>query len=674
MSRYSKAAKQQASKTVLGSERVTNFMGGDSFKPLDPLERLKMVAASSIFGEPKYYDPKEGSLGLMGCKVTGMFSKRQDIEFCRDIDIDEIFLYRRILEKASGKTTQSRSSLYEELINESLDYDYEGTLEWAVTLRRDYFMRLNPQVIMVLAALHPKRKEFTKKNPGLFSKIEQQVMMRADEPMVQLAYYLFKHNGDKANIPSVLKRALATKLSSLRRYEVSKYKNAEIGMINAVRITHATSTVLNELMRTGTVEVDEKDDTWERLRSAGESWYSILGKIKIGHMALLRNLRGIATEFEDDSPFRNTQEERQYILKLMEDLKKGVKNGKQFPFRYYSAYNAMKEHTYRYTPIIISALEECIDIAIDNLPKLSGRTMCLSDNSGSAWGACTSEYGSVQVAVIDNLSSVIAAKCSDEGVVGKFGDKLIRFNISTRDGALSQTQRITEKRDSDVGPATEGGIWEFFRDAIKKCEHFDNIFIFSDQQAGTGGLYGTDSHMKEYGGDAWRCKSSSGVSYRPMLNVWKLIQMYRQKVNPKVNVFSIQTAGYNNNVIPIMGYRTALLYGWTGKEILFASEYIRQWDEIEEKRNPKRERTPHKRADIPQVIQEMEKKQRINAGSAVPLARRTGVKKKMTYAAEPKEEKDVSSEKTNIKPKFEKEYGKYKTNNKDTGEYKKDNK
>ena len=658
-SRFSKAAKHDASKKVLGSERVTNFMGGDSFKPLDPLERLKMVSASSIFGEPKYYDPKEGSLGIIGCTITGAFGRRRDIEFCKDIDIDEIFLYRRILERAVGKTLQSRSSLYEELINEALDHDYEGTLEWAVSLRHDYFMRLNPQVIMVLAALHPKRKEFTKKNPGLFSKIEQEVMMRADEPMVQLAYYLFKHDGDKANIPSVLKRALATKLSSLRRYEVSKYKNAEIGMINAVRITHATSVVLNELMKTGTVEVDLNDSTWECLRSEGKSWKEILDTIKIGHMALLRNIRGIATEFETKSPFPNSQSERQYILDLMETLKKGVKNGKQFPFRYYSAYNAMKNQSYRFASIILDALEECIDIAIDNLPKLAGRTMCLSDNSGSAWGACTSEYGSVEIAVIDNLSSVIAAKCSDEGVVGKFGDKLIRFNISTRDGALSQAQRITEKRARDVGASTEGGIWEFFRDAINKGEYFDNIFIFSDQQAGTGGLYGTYEHMREYGGDAWGCNSSNSSAYH-MINVWKLIQMYRQKVNPKVNVFSIQTAGYNNNVIPIMGYRTALLYGWTGKEILFASEYIRQWDEIEEKRNTRRTRTPRKRADIP------------NTGSAVPLVRRTDVKK-MTYAAEPKKENTAPTEHINKKPEFKKVFGEYKINNKDILDHK-DNK
>ena len=46
-------------------------------------------------------------------------------------------------------------------------------------------------------------------------------------------------------------------------------------------------------------------------------------------------------------------------------------------------------------------------------------------------------------------------------------------------------------------------------------------------------------------------------------------------------MFSVQTSGYNNVLIPQMSYRCAMLTGWTGKEIPFAAEYIRQWDEIE---------------------------------------------------------------------------------------------
>lgn len=59
----------------------------------------------------------------------------------------------------------------------------------------------------------------------------------------------------------------------------------------------------------------------------------------------------------------------------------------------------------------------------------------------------------------------------------------------------------------------------------------------------------------------------------------KLIYKYRIEVNKNVNVFSIQTAGYNNVVVPEYSYRTNILYGWTGKEVLFADAIINFWDQ-----------------------------------------------------------------------------------------------
>jgi hypothetical protein len=50
-----------------------------------------------------------------------------------------------------------------------------------------------------------------------------------------------------------------------------------------------------------------------------------------------------------------------------------------------------------------------------------------------------------------------------------------------------------------------------------------------------------------------------------------------------VNVFSIQTAGYTDALIPEMSERCAILYGWTGKEAEFAKAYIDIWDNIQER-------------------------------------------------------------------------------------------
>lgn len=548
MSKISKAVSEMNQMNSLRlDETVTNFMDGDSYV-INPLDTLKMITASSIFGEPAYYRGSRSRKPYVVDKLVKEFSV--------------------IPEYYEGKTTED---IMEAAIDKALDYDFNATLDWAVTLRHDYYMRLNPQVIMVRAAVHPKRKEFTITHPGKFDEINQKVMSRADEPMTQMAYYMYNNGGKKNDIPSILKRSWDKKLSNLGRYQIAKYKNHEIGMINAVRLCHAHSDVIDELMQTGTVEVKDDDKTWENLRSAGKSWKEIFETVDMGHMALLRNLRGVFTEVEDI----------EFCKKYVQKLKNTVVGSKQFPFRYYSALNAIKNSTCHHKPIIIDALEECMDISLANYPKLKGKTMCLSDNSGSAWGAFNSEYGSVTVANIDNLSSVITAACSDEGYVGKFGDKLITKPISKRIGILNQAEEISRNMGSDVGGSTEGGIWEFFYNAIKNKEHWDNIFIYSDQQAGHGGLYGTDEQKVQYRKMGFGCNGAWSWSSEVMINVFKLIQEYRKKVNPKVNVFSVQTAGYDNAVIPEFAYRTNIMYGWTGKEAVFAKAMIDQWDEIE---------------------------------------------------------------------------------------------
>lgn len=527
--------------------KVKNFMDGYSYE-WNPLDSLKMVTASSIFGEPQYY--RDGEFAEKTIKDGTYF-------------VDNLFKEYSVLEndKYEGKKT---SDIMEMIIDEALSYDFKQTLEWAVTLRKDYNMRLNPQVIMVRAAMHPKREEFTRNNPGLFMKINDLVMARADEPASQFTYYLYK-NKSKKNLPNLLKKSWNKKLAKMTAYQINKYKNTGIGIIDTVRVCHANSPVLDELLKTGKVEVKENEKTWETMRAAGESWRTILDTIPMGHMALLRNLRGIFTEVED----------LEFCKKVMEQLKNGVKTGKQFPFRYNNAKQMIEKSEANHKQMILDTLEECVDLACDNMPKLTGRTMCLSDNSGSAWSTFNSEYGSVTVATIGNLSSVITARNSDEGYVGVFGDRLITIPISKKDGTLSQTKKVN-KEGKNVGPATENGIWLFFKQAIDNKEHWDNIVIYSDMQAGHGRLYGTGFDSKEYKkrGFAFDCK---------YIDVAKLIKEYR-KINPTVNVYCVQTAGYNNVLIPEYGYRTGLLYGWTGKELLFIDEMNRFWDEKDRKK------------------------------------------------------------------------------------------
>ena len=515
---------------------VENFMGGNSYK-LTPLNTLKIIAASSIFGEPQYY--------RNGIKSA---NKIHNIDSLRQFSILKSII----------SSDQSAADVFTEAIDNALDFDFKGTLDLAVELRNEYFMRLNPAVIFVRAIQHKDRATFNESNPGYMRKVGNSISRRPDDITNQFDYFMYI-NKTKNKMPSVLKRTWADNLESYSRYQLNKYKGKSI--IDLIRISHANSNDINELMRTGTLVMPEEDMTWEQLKSAGKSWEEILVTINIPHMALLRNLRGIFSEISDYA----------MAVNILEKLKSGVLNGKQFPFRYYSAYQAIKnsKNSIFHAQLILDSLEECLDISVANMPKLRGKVACLSDNSGSAWGTFNSEYGTVKIAEIANLSSLITAMQSDEGEVGVFGNRLSIQPVSKRNGLLSQLQETCEI-GKEQGGDTENGIWLFWNNAITKKIHYDTVFIYSDQQAGHGGLYGSPSEYKNF--------KFRGSRY---IDVLALVEMYRKTVNPKVNIITVQVAGYNNSVLPENLYRGAILGGWTGKESTYAKALIDTWDVIE---------------------------------------------------------------------------------------------
>jgi hypothetical protein len=536
MSRLSHHADKKLADHVQFSEtEVENFMGGRSYT-LSPLLTLKIIAASSIFGEPQYYRDGIGTEKIISNKMT----------------LSEYSIFSSFL-----KDKQTMSEVFTAAIDSALDEDFKGTLDLALNLRTEFMMRLNPSVIWVRASIHPKRVEFNEKHPGYMKEIGKKISIRPDDITNQFEYYSYL-KGSKKGLPSIVKRTWAETLEAFSRYQLNKYKGKRL--IDLVRISHAHSDNITELVRTGTIVVEESEKTWEILKSEGKKWKEILESIRMPHMALLRNLRGIFKEIED----------KKVLDKVLDELKAGVPGGKQFPFRYWSAYNAVKiDQEVNFKTHILDALEECIDLSVSNTPKLKGKIMSLCDNSGSARGACASEYGSVQVSTIANLSALITGANADQGYVGVFGDELEIRGVSKRNGILTQLEESNNLGDG-VGGGTENGIWLFWDKAIKEKEHWDTVFIYSDMQAGHGGLYGNDpNEYKEFTRDG------------RYIDVLALVQKYRREVNSRVNVFCVQVAGYDNTALPENLYRGAILGGWTGKESQYAQNIIEIWNQLE---------------------------------------------------------------------------------------------
>lgn len=513
------------------TESHLNWMAGTSYDVKNPLVRLQMAASSCFFGEPMYYHDEKDSKKT---RVDGLH---------RPGSLGTLAHLRETLDALDPVEWRGMSpqQMMESAIDAALDHDADATLRLAAHLREVDHMRTTPQVILVRAAHHKNVR-----GTGLIKKWAPFIVKRGDEPAVGMAYHFAVYK-DKA-IPNALKKAWAFYLSNLSEFQLAKYRmeNRQVKTVDVVNLVHAKSPAIGKLVK-GNLKLEE--NTWESLisknGSSKKTWMEAIDLM--GHMALLRNLRNLT---------QNGVEPSYFVDKLVAT----AKNGQQLPFRYVTAFEELKRNGA--SPAVLDAIEQCLEISLAEMPKFKGKTMCLSDNSGSAHGAHTSQFGSTTVAKIDNLTSVIAAMCSDEGHVGVFGNMLKRIPIRKKSSLLDQVENV-HKVGQTVGEATENGVWIFFKEAIQNKEHWDNIFVFSDMQAGHGGLYGVNpSEYHDY------------VCHGRHIDVAKLVKTYRQKVNPNVNVFLVQTAGYQDTLIPEFYRKTYILGGWSENLLKFAAKMI----------------------------------------------------------------------------------------------------
>ena len=256
LSRYSVRSTSEVRKHE--DKIVTNFMGGNSYK-LDPLQTLKIIAASSIFAEPQYY--RDGLNSEKYIKNHSMILKYSIFP--------DLF-----------KDKRSAVEVFSSSIDSSLDYNFKATLDLAKELRSVYYMRLNPSVIFIRASIHPKRIEFNEKNPGYMKSIGKAISFRPDDLTNQFDYFMFL-NKSKNKLSSIVKRTWAEKLEEFSKYQLNKYKGKKL--IDLVRISHAWNSDIDELMKTGTLKIDDNEQTWEMYISKNgsnkESWEWVIDNL-----------------------------------------------------------------------------------------------------------------------------------------------------------------------------------------------------------------------------------------------------------------------------------------------------------------------------------------------------------------------------------------------------------
>jgi len=416
------------------------------------------------------------------------------------------------------------------LLKKVTDKYPEFCLKLACYARNEMHLRSVPQLILAEMANHPKLK-----GSGLIPKYAPYIIKRADEITEVIAYQLNKFGKP---IPNSLKKAVAGVFNRFDAHQLAKYNRAgQVKLKDVMFLCHPKPKDKEqaEVLKKLADDALEPPETWEVVistkGSTKEAWESIIPKM--GYMATLRNLRNFLQKDVDLEPA---------IRKLTDPEK--VKNSKQLPFRFLSAYREVEKIANPKTQLVLEAIAKAMEMSIVNLPKLEGYTCIAVDNSGSM-DSYLSNKGLVRYADIAATMGAVLNKISNALVV-VFSEDARFITVNRNNDILSNVEIIL----SSCEPSSTNA-YRVPQLLLEKNVKVDRLILLSDMQC-------WDSRT-------WEGYQDFAPNFRE----------YRNKVSPNCWLYSVDLAGYGKGVqVPQGEKNTILLAGWS--DGIF--DFIANWE------------------------------------------------------------------------------------------------
>lgn len=237
-----------------------------------------------------------------------------------------------------------------------------------------------------------------------------------------------------------------------------------------------------------------------------------------------------------------------HAAKVLAD-RDNVQKSKCFPYQIKTAYDMTRNEL---PQKVTNALQDALDIAVENVPALPGRVLVLVDISGSmtcsvgggggdwSWGYYDKSGHSSKTTCMDAacLFGAVVFKQNEDAVVKAFATHLYHPRLNPRDSVASITDKIQKSGQSSGTNFSAGMQW-----ALQNREKFDAVVWFSDMQA----------NLSERAYDDYRGTSTA-----------HLIDQYRNKINRDVKIITCNLAanrGFSQvdgevdpNVLQIAGF------------------------------------------------------------------------------------------------------------------------
>ena len=415
----------------------------------------------------------------------------------------------------------------------------------AVYARENMHLRSMPLVLAVeLAKIHT--------GDDLVSRLVARVIQRADELTEILACYAMANQRQTATkslakLSKQVQRGVGMAFNKFDEYQFAKYnRDGSIKLRDVLFLTHpkpkneAQQVVFNKIARN---ELDTPY-TWEtelsalgqvkfateaaRAAAVTQKWEELIHSNKLGYMALLRNLRNILDANVSPAAM-------QKVCATLADPHQ-VRQSRQLPFRFLSAYRELVKHTSGYTGSVLSALELAVQASVVNVRGFGFDTAVAiaADVSGSMQKTISAKSKIMAYDIGLMLAMMLRSKCQNV-VSGMFGDtwKIIQFPTNA---ILNNVQEMY-RREGEVGYSTNGHL--VIEDLIHRNIRMDKVMLFTDCQL-------------------W---NSTGVG--TIQGSWT---KYRALVAPNAKLYLFDLGGYGQSPLDLSkGNGVHLIAGWSDK-------------------------------------------------------------------------------------------------------------
>ncbi len=328
----------------------------------------------------------------------------------------------------------------------------EDVAALAIEAREQMRLRHVPLLLLRELARHPQIKD----RPQLLSKTMAQVLQRADEPAEFLALYW---KDKKQPLSKQVKRGLAWSMRRFSEFELAKYnRDAEVTARDVLFMSHARPKDEAQAALWKKLAANElaTPDTWEVQLSAGadkkETFERLIRDKKLGYFALIRNLRNMEQAGVD--------------AQLVRDAILARKGGaeKILPFRYIAAA--------RYAKQFEPELDTAMQAALAKLPKLSGMTLVLVDNSGSMSARLSSKSDMTRADAAAGVAIVARGVCESVRVFA-FSDNCVEVPPRTGMALRDAIHTATRMGSTQLGASVK---------KVSDLSH-DRLIVVTDEQS-----------------------------------------------------------------------------------------------------------------------------------------------------------------------------------------------